>query len=118
MKQSLFLLFVIPTLLFSQDCPPDASTASLIPDSNQVIVLGIGKNDLHFSVKQDYIGDTLLVKEGLTLNKDQKCEYSGTLRGTDQKLLYFSRLQVKLLTTKTKILAGDCRKDAMSNVNL
>ena len=115
----LLVLFLLsPALLFSQDCHPLASTEILIPDSNKVVILGIGKNDLHFSNKQEYIGDTLLVKDGLVLNKDQKCEYSGTLRGERNKLLYFSHLQVKLLNSKTKILASDCRNDAMNGVNL
>ena len=59
-----------------------------------------------------------MVKDGLTLNKDQKCEYSGTLRDAGNKLIYFSHLVVKLLFRETTVLANGCRTEAMNNANL
>lgn len=118
MKPTLSFLLLLSSGLTAQDCVPGACTEALVNDSQNVVILNIGQNDLHFSNKTELIGDTLMVKNGLLLNKDKTCEYNGTLRDAQQKLLFFSHLQVKVLTQQTKTMAGECRENAMNNADL
>ncbi len=98
------------------ECLPQACKETIIPDSTKVVILAIGKNDLYFLDKQEYLGDTLLVKGDLV--KGKECEYSGTVLSTNNKLLYFSHVQLKILPGGSITLAADCRKGALTGMNL
>ncbi|MCC7302581.1 MAG: hypothetical protein IT233_08065 [Bacteroidia bacterium] len=117
--KTLFIIALSAGMLAqAQDCVPGNATTSMIADSTHVIIRGIGKNDLHYANKNELLGDTLIVKDGLTLNRDKICEYSGTLRDVQQKLVFFSHVQVELLKQQVQTLSTGCRKDAIGNANL